>query len=132
MSERERHSGMPRALPSHPERSANVVWVIAALLAVVFAFGQVLGVATAAPMAIAYHDTGVVPWFVGFAARLGVAGLVAVLLVLDAVVLAVFVWLARRHWIGFAYVPPMLYLGIGVVIVWLLVAEGFSAVFLRG
>lgn len=133
MDERNRQTEMPRAaLPRDPARSESIVWGIAYALAALFALGQMLFVLTAAPAAIAFHrEAETTSWFVDAASAVGPAGLVVILLALDALIMALFMRLARRHWIGFAYLPPVLYLGIGTVVVGLLLAQAVG-VFLRG
>lgn len=134
MDQRGQHTSMPRAaLPRGSERSESIVWGMAYGIAALFALGQVLFVLTAAPAAIAFHrETGSVNAFVSAVAAIGAPGLIALLLAVDALILATFIRLARRHWIGFAYVPPLLYFGIGTVVVWLLVADALWWIFLRG
>lgn len=129
MEERGRQTDMPRAsLPRDHRRAESVIWGLAIALAIVFALGQVLTVLAAAPAVVAFHaEAGDTPAFVSWAARIGPVGLGAVLGIIDAVVLAGCLWLARRYWIGIAFLPPVLYLGIGSVVLWLLVSGVLGA-----
>lgn len=117
-------TGMPRAaLPHDVGRAKAVVWGMAVALGALFAIGQIVTVLAVAPAAIAYHaENGGAPAFVMFAASVGPFALAALLVVADALLLGLFLWLARRYWLGFAYVPPMLYLGLGSILIWLLVS----------
>jgi hypothetical protein len=99
-------------------------------LSALFALGQVLFVLTAAPAAIAFHrETGSMQGFVSAVAAIGPTGLIFVLLVIDALLMVVFTRLARHHWIGFAYLPPLLFFGIGTLVVGLLLAPAMSWIF---
>jgi len=131
MEERGNQTEMPRAvLGRATNRSESIVWGIAIAMALVFALGQILTVLAAAPAAIAFHaEAGSTPLSVEAVAVLGLPGLVVVLALLDALVLWVFLRLAQRHWIGFAFLPPLLYLGFGVVMLWLLLAQAVTWVF---
>lgn len=122
----------PRALLPHDPRAGSVMWSITLLMAVLFAGGHVLIVLAAAPAAIAFHgQVGTLPWFVGFAESAGWLGLLAVLTVYDGLVLAGSLWLARHHWVGFAFLPPMIYLGSAAIMVWLLLGEAVKWVILN-
>jgi hypothetical protein len=125
--------GMPRAaLPRDSSRSEDIIWGMAFALALLFAIGQVLTVLAAAPAAIAFHnEAGGTPWFVEMAAALGPTGLTISLVIIDAAVFALFAWLAKRYWIGFVYLPPLMFLGIGTVAIWMLVANAVSWVILQ-
>lgn len=116
---------MPRAaLPRDPERSESVIWVLSIALAAVFGIGQIVTVLATAPAVIAvYRDGATMPAFVAFVAAIGPLGIAAFLLAIDAAVLAAFILLARRYWVGFAFLPPVLYLGIGSIVLWLLVSH---------
>lgn len=120
---------MPRvALPRDHRRAESVIWGLAIGLALLFAVGQVLTVLAAAPAVVAfYSEAGGMPPFVGWASVLGPVGLAALLGLIDAGLLGLFVWLGRRYWVGLAFVPPVLYLGIGSVVLWLLVSGVLTA-----
>lgn len=125
MDERGRQTNMPRgALPRDNQHVESVIWGLAIFLALLFAAGQVFTVLAAAPAAVAFYaETGAMPAFVGVVSVLGPVGLAALLAVLDGLLLVLFVWLARRYWVGLVFLPPMLYLGIGSVVLWLLVSD---------
>jgi hypothetical protein len=108
------------------------MWTVALLLAVLFAGGHILVVLAAAPAAIAFHgQVGTLPWFVAFAKSAGWFGMILVLTAYDLVVLAVSLWLARRQWVGFAFLPPMIYLGSAAIMLWLLLGEAVKWVILN-
>lgn len=134
MEPRGSQTAMPRAaLPRDADRSQTIVVGIAIALAVLFAAGQMVTVLAASPAAIAFHrEAGAAPWFVTFVQSIGWFGVLAFLSVLDAAILAAFMWLAQRYWVGFAFLPPLLYLGTGAVMLWLLVAKAVSWVILNG
>lgn len=119
---------MPRiGLPRRSDRTSSIVWGVAIVLAVLFAMGQIFTVLAAAPAAIAFHrEAGNAPWFVTFVDTIDWIGLLALLTVIDAAILGGFLWLARRYWAGFAFVPPVVYLGVGSVMLWLLVGNAVS------
>lgn len=132
MESRGRQTEAPRALLPHDPRAGSVMWTLALLLAVLFAGGQILVVLAAAPAAIAFHgQVGTMPWLVSFAQGAGWLGLLAVLTLLDLVVLGVCLWLARQHWVGFAFMPPMIYLGSAAIMLWLLLGEAFKWVIIN-
>lgn len=120
---RGRQTDMPRAvLPG--QSSESVIWVLSFVLAAAFALGQILTVLAIAPAVIAFYgDVSEMPAFVAFFAAIGPVGIMAFLVAIDAAVMAVFVLMARRHWIGLAFLPPVLYLGIGSIVLWLLVSR---------
>lgn len=120
----ESHTKAPRSgLPSNPHRARTVVWVMATGLAAVFAVGQLITVLAAAPAAIAYYEGVTAPAFVAFADSLGFFWFATSLVMTDVLMFVACIALARRYWIGFAYVPPVLYLGLGAVQLWLLVSD---------
>lgn len=123
---------MPRAaLPRGTDGASTIVLGFAVGFAILFAAGQVVTVLAAAPAAIAFHrEAGAAPWFVSLVSSLGWLGILATLSVLDAAILAGFLWLSHRYWVGFAFLPPLLYLGTGAVMLWLLVARAVSWVLL--
>jgi hypothetical protein len=114
----------PRALLPHDPRAGSVMWTVTLLMAVLFAGGHVLIVLAAAPAAIAFHgQVGTLPWFVAFAKSAGWFGMFVALTIYDIIILAGSVWMARRHWVGFAFLPPVLYLGSAAIMLWLLLGE---------
>ncbi len=115
---------MPRsALPHNPQRSRTVIWGVALVLAMLFGVGQVITVLAAAPAAIAFYaGSPDMPAAVALAEQLGPIWIGALLTFIDIGIFLVFVWLARRHWIGFAYLPPLLYIGLGSWILWSLLS----------
>ncbi len=133
MVTRRSQTDMPRlALPRDADRSEAIVWGFAIGLACIFALGQILTVLAAAPAAIAFHsEAGGTPWFVVAASSAGWFGLLLSLIILDALILGGCLWLARRYWIGFAYLPPVLYLGTGTLILWLLLSQAVAWAVLR-
>lgn len=121
MAERDRQTGMPRAaLPRDATHSESIVWGVAYALAGLFAAGQIVTVLAAAPAAIALNSGqgGVGSGFIAFVAALGPTGLLLLLAVIDIAIFALLVYLARRHWIGFIFLAPVLYLGVGTVLLW--------------
>jgi hypothetical protein len=122
---RVRQTEMPRAaMPRDSSRSEAIVWGVAFGLAAIFAAGQILTVLAAAPAAIAFHtQTEAVPWLVRIAESIGPTGIFLGLAAVDGAILALCAWLARRYWVGFIYLPPVLYLGFGIVVLWLLLAN---------
>lgn len=126
-------TGMPRAsLPRDARQAEAVVWGIAFALATVFAIGQILTVLAVAPAAIAFHETnGGAPALVSLAEQAGPLVIGLVLGIVDLLIFALFVWLARVYWIGFVYLPPLLYLGLGSAVIWMLVS-GVVASFASG
>lgn len=134
MDVRGNQTEMPRiGLPRRSDRTSSIVWGTAIALAVLFAGGQILTVLAAAPAAIAFHgQTGNVPWFVSFVDAIGVVGLFALLSLTDVIVLAGCLWLARRYWAGFAFLPPVLYLGLGSIALWLLVGSAVTWILTNG
>jgi hypothetical protein len=93
----------------------------------VFAAGQIVTVLAVAPAAVSYHQGNPpAPAMVAMAAAMGPLLIAVALAAIDALVFGAFVLMARRYWIGFAYLPPMIYLGLGSVVIWLL-ASGFLA-----
>ena len=119
---RGRQTDMPRAAPS--PSSESVIWVLSFVLAAFFALGQILTVLAIAPAVVAFYgDVSEMPAFVAFFATIGPVGITAFLVAIDAAVMAAFVLMAKRHWIGLAFLPPVLYLGIGSVVLWLLVSR---------
>lgn len=128
MEERERQANMPRgALPRDYEHVESVIWGLAIFLSLVFAFGQIFTVLAAAPAVVAFYaEAGDVPGIVSLASSLGPLGMALLLVILDLLILALFLWLAKRYWIGLAFIPPVLYLGIGAVILWMLLAQAFT------
>ena len=129
MEERGSQTQAPRAaLPQDPGPTSILVWIAAAVLAAIFALGQIATVLAAAPAAIAYYAgagaelTG----FVAFVDSIGPVLFGMLLVVVDAVIFALCAWLGRKTWIGFAFLPPVLYLGLGSVALWLLLAGVFN------
>lgn len=123
----------PRAVMPKFGTSDSVIWGVAIAIAALFAAGQIFTVLAAAPASVAFHrEVGQIPWFVGAIERIGWLGIIAGLGAFDAAVLAGFIWLARRHWIGFAFIPPIMYLGSGAIVLWLLLANPLKWVILRG
>lgn len=114
---------MPRTLPRDSQRSETVIWAFALGLAAVFAIGQIITVLITVPAVIAFHQDATLPPVVSLAQSLGPIGIGAALAIVDAVLLIALVLMARRHWIGLVFVAPMLYLGLGSVVLWLLVSE---------
>lgn len=128
MDVRGNQTEMPRiGLPRRSDRTSAIVWGSAIALAVLFASGQMVTVLAAAPAAIAFHSqAGNIPWFVGFVDAIGALGFFALLGAIDLAILGGFLWLARKYWAGFAFVPPLLYLGLGSVVLWLLVGNAVA------
>ncbi len=121
MDEYGRQTGMPRAaLPRDSAHSESIVWGVGYALAGLFAVGQIVTVLAAAPAAIALgaEQAGARAGFIGLLAALGPTGLLLMLAAIDVAVFALLVYLARRHWVGFIFLAPVLYLGIGTVLLW--------------
>ena len=117
---------MPRAgLPRDSARSESVIRGVAYLLAIVFAAAQVLTILAAAPASIALsmHQAGAPTGIIALLDTLGPTGIFLSLAAIDLSILYVLVRLARRHWIGFVFLAPMLYLGIGFVVLWPMFVE---------
>lgn len=108
------------------------MWTVALLMALLFAGGHVLIVLAAAPAAIAFHgQVGSMPGFVSFANSAGWFGLLVAVSIYDLVVLVGCLWLARHQWVGFAFLPPMIYLGSAAIMLWLLLGEAVKWIILN-
>lgn len=112
------------ALPHDTHRTNSVIWGVAVALGALFAIGQIITLLAIAPAAIAYDSDGNA--FIGFVNALGPIGFGAVLSLLDLALFALFAWLGRRHWIGFVFLPPVMYLGIGTLILGMLLSDALS------
>lgn len=113
--------GLPRTTPSR----FDVVFWIAFGVSTLLVVGQVAFILSFTPivlgMALASGQT--LPAGLQFAHDLGPFGLFALFSIGDALVFAVFVWFARRYWIGLLFVPPILYLAGGFGALWVFAAE---------
>ena len=117
------------ALPADSARAEAVVWGVAFAVSTVFAVGQIVTVLAVAPAMIAYHGAnGGAMWAVETAAALGPVLIGVSLGVVDLAIFALFVWLARRYWIGLAYVPPLIFIGLGSIVIWSLVSGAIAGI----
>lgn len=123
-------TGMPRsALPRDPDGAEGVIWGLAIGIAALFAVGQIATVLAMAPGAVAfYRGAATAPGMVSVASTLGWPGILLGLVLLDTAILGLCLWLARRYWVGIAFLPPVLYLGIGSITLWLLVSQALAQV----
>lgn len=110
------------ALPHDTHRTSSVIWGVAVAVGALFAIGQIITLLAVAPAAIAYDNINRNA-FVEFVNALGPFGFGAVLSVIDLGLFALFAWLGRRHWIGFVFLPPLMYLGIGTLILGMLLSD---------
>jgi hypothetical protein len=87
--------------------------------------GQIAFILTFTPvvLAIAAESSTALPAGLQLASDLGALGLFAVLAIGDALVFALFVWFARRYWVGLLFVPPILYLAGAFGALWIFAAE---------
>ena len=113
--------GLPRRTPS---RFAVVFWV-AFCVSTLLVVGQIAFVMSFTPVALrlAEHNGSGVPSVLQLAQLLGPVGLLASFTLGDALVFAVFAWLAKRQWVGLLFVPSILYLAGAFGALWVLAAE---------
>lgn len=116
----------PRAaLPHDVSRTNSVIWGVAFGLSALIAVGQIMTLLVVAPAAIEYAGTGNA--FVGFVDSLGPLGFGAFLSVVDVLTFFAFAWLARRYWVGFLFLPPLVYLGAGSLALALLLSDALRS-----
>lgn len=104
---------MPRAaLPRSGESGDAIIMLVAFGTAALFVVVQIGFAIFFTPIMVAlYARAGVaMPAFLDTAATLGPIGIFFALAVLDALVFALCVWLARRYWVGLLFAPPAVYL----------------------
>lgn len=126
MEERGRQTEAPRVgLPRATLSGFDVVFWIAFAVSFVLVAGQVAFVLSFTPIVLNMAETSghLLPAVLQLAKDVGPFGLFILLSVCDALIWAVFVWFARRHWIGLLFVPPILYLAGGFAALWVFAAE---------
>lgn len=124
--------GMPRGTLLRKGISVDPVFWIAFAISTLFVVAQIaFAVAFVPVMLYVYETAGLdVPWLLSVADTLGVIGIPLVLGVVNALVFAVFVWAARRWWLGLLFVPPLFYL-LGAFVLFASGVSGAAVVFLR-
>ena len=124
--ERGDQTHMPRsALPKEMPSTFAVVFWVAFAVSTLLVVGQIAFILSLTPivLGIVGHAGAELPTALVFAKTLGPVGLFFFFAVGDALVFAFFALLARRHWIGLLFVPPILYLAGAIGAMWIYAAE---------
>lgn len=121
-----RQARMPRsALPSNSPSVFAVVFWVAFGVSTLLVVGQIAFILSITPAVLsAAHSAGTaLPPLLALAESLGPWGLLFGFAIGDALVFALFAWLARRYWIGLLFVPPILYLAGAFGALWIAVTR---------
>lgn len=121
-----RQARMPRsALPSNAPSVFAVVFWVAFCVSTILVVGQIALVLSVTPavLRVAQSAGTALPPPLGIAEALGPWGLLFGFAIGDALVFALFAWLARRYWVGLLFVPPILYLAGAFGALWIAVTR---------
>lgn len=124
--------GMPRMALPHSVQTVDAVFWIAFGVSTLFVVAQIAFAGAFVPVMLYAYDTAglQLPPILAAADRLGPLGIPLALGLADAIVFALFVWGARRHWLGLLFVPPLLYL-LAAFVLFASGISGAAVVFLR-
>lgn len=105
-------TSMPRGALPRGDWSMDLVFWIAFGVSTLFVIAQVAFVIAFVPVMLYAYDTAALemPMLLQTADALGPFGLIAVLSALDIAVFTTFAAIARKHWQGLLFIPPLLYI----------------------
>lgn len=105
-------TGMPRGALPRGDWSMDVVFWIAFGVSALFVVAQVAFVVAFVPVMLYAYETAALqmPVLLETADALGPFGLIAVLSAIDIAVFTLFAVIARKHWQGLLFIPPLLYI----------------------
>lgn len=118
-------TGLPKNTPT---RFDVVLWV-AFGVSTVLVIGQIGFILSFTPVVLAMAEkTGnALPAMLAIAHSLGPIGMFLILAIGDALVFALFAWLARRYYIGLVFIPSILYLAGAFGALWVFAVEVAAA-----
>ena len=131
MAGRGKQTVAPRAaLPRERVEIDSAIFWMAFGVSALFVFGQMGYVLTTVPLVIGLFRQlgGDLTPILQFFSRLGPFGIIALLAAFDTVTFGVFALLARRYAFWLIFVPPVIYLGSGFVLVWLLASPATARI----
>lgn len=105
--------GMPRSsLMNATQDSGQMTILVAQAVALAFTLGNIVSGVTYIPIILrAYAARGIqLPWILVVTQYLNWWGIVAIILIVNAIIFFACAWAARRWWIGMAFLAPIIYL----------------------
>jgi hypothetical protein len=120
-TEAPRTGRLPRSTPS----TFSVVFWIAFAVSTLLVVGQIAFILSFTPIVLRMAEAAgaTLPRSLQLASQIGPAGLFALFAIGDALVFALFAWMAKRYWIGLLFVPAILYLAGAFGALWIFAAE---------
>jgi hypothetical protein len=113
VDERGQQTVAPRTgLPTRTPSDFAVVFWIAFAVSTLLVVGQIAFILSFTPVALRFAESNGATLGAGLelAQALGPVGLLLVFAIGDALIFALFAWVARRYWVGLLFVPSILYL----------------------